>query len=393
MIMHTLLQRTPEEQLSDGYFHTLREILQQPSTWLATCAQMLRASRDVQAILDQAQTLILTGSGSSEYAGDCVRLTLQNELGITAQVIGGGTLLTQGSRALPPLRPAVIVSIARSGDSPESVGAVSLMLETEPQIRHLILTCNQNGGLAVRYRNHPKVRVIALDDRTNDRSLVMTSSFTNMALAARFCGLAHAPEEYSRICESLSRIGDRMLRTDLPNRLGNVARTGFRRAVFLGSDSQLGAVRESALKMLEMTAGRVTTLCETYLGFRHGPMSYVHSDTLVVCFLSSDPLLRAYESDLLQELNRKELGMLKVIAGENVPLDLAGEDDAIIECPGLAEAGDENAPMIYVLVGQLLAFFRCLEEGLRPDSPSETGVIRRVVESFTLHRPEGQLLP
>ena len=85
--------------------------------------------------------------------------------------------------------------------------------------------------------------------------------------------------------------------------------------------------------------------------------------------------------------------MLKVIAGENVPLDLAGEDDAIIECPGLAEAGDENAPMIYVLVGQLLAFFRCLEEGLRPDSPSETGVIRRVVESFTLHRPEGQLLP
>ena len=117
--MHTLLQRTPEEQLSDGYFHTLREILQQPSTWLATCAQMLRASRDVQAILDQAQTLILTGSGSSEYAGDCVRLTLQNELGITAQVIGGGTLLTQGSRALPPLRPAVIVSIARSGRSEE----------------------------------------------------------------------------------------------------------------------------------------------------------------------------------------------------------------------------------------------------------------------------------
>jgi tagatose-6-phosphate ketose/aldose isomerase len=33
----------------------------------------------------------------------------------------------------------------------------------------------------------------------------------------------------------------------------------------------------------------------------------------------------------------------------------------------------------------LLAFFRCLKEGLRPDSPSETGVIQRVVESFTLH--------
>jgi tagatose-6-phosphate ketose/aldose isomerase len=391
--MQTLLQRTPDEQLRDGYFHTLREIFQQPSTWLATCAQMLRAGREVEALLDDAQTLILTGSGSSEYAGDCVRLVLQNEVGITTQVIGGGTLLTQGSRALPPGRPGVIVSIARSGDSPESAGAVSLMLETEPQIRHLILTCNENGGLAVRYQNHPKVRVIALDDRTNDRSLVMTSSFTNLALAARFCGLRHAPEEYLRICESLSRIGDRLLKTDLASRLEDVARSGFRRAVFLGSDLQLGAVRESALKMLEMTAGRVTTLCETYLGFRHGPMSYVHSDTLMVCFLSSEPLLRAYEFDLLQELNRKELGLLKVIVGENVPAGVASGDDAVIECPGLADAGDENAPIIHVVVGQLLAFFRCLEEGLRPDSPSEDGVIRRVVESFTLHRPEGQLLP
>jgi tagatose-6-phosphate ketose/aldose isomerase len=116
-------------------------------------------------------------------------------------------------------------------------------------------------------------------------------------------------------------------------------------------------------------------------------MSYAHSDALIVCFLSSDPMLRAYESDLLSELDQKELGLAKLVVGENIPASLARKNDVIIECPGLAEVGDENAPVIDVIVGQLLAFFRCLEEGLHPDLPSEDGVINRVVQSFTLHYP------
>ncbi len=140
--------------------------------------------------------------------------------------------------------------------------------------------------------------------------------------------------------------------------------------------------------MLEMTAGRVTTMSETYLGVRHGPMSYVHEDTLVVCFLSSDPTLRRYESDLLREFDQKELGLLKVIVGEDVPSDLVREGDVVIECKGLGKIGDDNSPVIDVIAGQLLAFFRCLEEGLRPDSPSEDGVISRVVQTFALHLPQ-----
>jgi D-galactosamine 6-phosphate deaminase/isomerase len=45
--------------------------------------------------------------------------------------------------------------------------------------------------------------------------------------------------------------------------------------------------------------------------------------------------------------------------------------------------------LIDVIVAQLLGFFRCLREGLRPDSPSESGIINRVVQSFTLHVPAG----
>ena len=159
----------------------------------------------------------------------------------------------------------------------------------------------------------------------------------------------------------------------------------FKRALFLGSGARFGAAREAALKMLEMTAGRVTTMSETYLGVRHGPMSYVHEDALIVCFLSSNSALRAYEMDLIRELNRKELGLVKVIVGEKIPSELLRDADVALECPGLIAVGDDNATLINVLAGQILGFFRCMEEQLRPDSPSEDGVISRVVQSFALH--------
>jgi tagatose-6-phosphate ketose/aldose isomerase len=386
-IVAELLAKSTEEQRRLGYFHTLREICQQPSTWIQTCELMRGHAASLQAIVAGIASLTLTGSGSSEYAGDCVRLLLQNELGIVTQAIGGGALLAHGSKALPPGRPGLMVSIARSGDSPESAGTLALMLRTQPGIRHLVLTCNEAGSLARSYQNDPRVLVITLDEETNDEGLVMTSSFTNLVLAARFLGLLGEPARYQSICEQLSRTASAFIREHL-GRLAAVAKAPFKRAVFLGSGSRFGAAREAALKMLEMTAGRVTTMCETYLGLRHGPMSYVHEDTLVVCFLSCDPTLRAYEADLLRELDQKELGLLKVMVGEGVPGDLARESDVVLECKGLEQLGDENFPVIDVIAGQLLAFFRCREEGLRPDSPSEDGVISRVVQTFALHLPQ-----
>ncbi len=382
-----LLSENREEQERLGYFHTLREILQQPSTWLDSAERMLGKAPELSRRMKGIRSLVLTGSGSSEYAGACVRLVLQGALGVAAQTVGGGALLTHGARAIPPERPGLMISLARSGDSPESVGAVSLLLDTEPLLRHLVITCNQQGRLATTYADDPRVEVIALDERTNDRSLVMTSSFTNIVLAARGLALAQFPDRYRALCRDLSQRAERLLGTSFPV-LAGVAAKDFSRVLFLGSGSRFGAARESALKMLEMTAGRVVAIPETYLGLRHGPMSLVHSNTLVVCFLSWDPQIRAYESDLIRELSRKQLGLGKLIFGEHIPQDLAGASDVLLECGGGASLGDEDWPVLDVIVGQVLAFFRCRKEGLQPDSPSSDGVIQRVVQNFTLHRTE-----
>jgi tagatose-6-phosphate ketose/aldose isomerase len=381
-----LFGRPETEQKRLGYFHTLKEICQQPWTWLRTCERMIASQDGLRKDMVGIRSLALTGSGSSEYAAECASFPLKDELRICTESISGGSLLMYGGKVLPLERPGLLVFLARSGDSPESRGALELILDTEPQFRHVVVTCNEQGSLARNSRLHEKVHVITLLPETHDKSLVMTSSFTNLLLAARFIGMRERPDEYRKLCERLSEITGEIIRHNFDT-LAKVAAADFRRAVFLGSGPSFAASREAALKMLELTSGRVTTLCESYLGFRHGPMSYVQDDTLIVCNLSCHPTIRAYEMDLLHELDRKRLGLSKLIVGENIPDSVVREGDEVIECRGLAELGDQETPTVYVVVAQLLAFFRCLEEGLHPDSPSEGGIINRVVETFPLHSP------
>ncbi len=371
-------------QKSLGYQHTLREIMQQPDTWAATCDIAAASQGHLQWAVEGIQSIVLTGSGSSQFVGECVRLGLQQKFGVAVQVTGGGALLTHRRYEIPSSGPALMISFARSGNSPESTAVVARTLETCPEIRHLVITCNRLGKLALEYQDHPRVRVVVLDDRTNDRSLVMTSSFTNMVLATDALISVHEPLEHRRECDKLVGMC-RGLLSSSGSEIARVARLPFRRAVFLGSGSRFGAALESALKMLEMSAGRVATMSETYLGLRHGPMSYIDPETLVVCFLSSDPAVRAYEADLIAELNQKKLGLSKLFFGARIPAHLVKSSDGVIESGGVPGQGDHRAPVLEAVVGQLLAFFRCLEEGLQPDSPSAAGVINRVVADFPLH--------
>jgi tagatose-6-phosphate ketose/aldose isomerase len=380
------------EQDANGYRHTLREIAQQPLTWLETADGVPRRLGAITAALARVAgdgtdgepgAIVLTGSGSSLYAGECLSTPLQERLGIPVHAVAAGDVLTHPAGSLPPNGPCLVVSLARSGNSPESCGVLDAL--PNGRCSHLVITCNRLGRLATSYQGNPRVTTVVLDDKTCDRSLVMTSSFTNMVLAGQILGLTRDAAAYHARGEAVARLGaDVLLR--YVDAIAGVARSAFKSAVYLGSGCRYGAARESALKMLEMTAGRVTTFPETYLGLRHGPMAAVNEDALVVCFLSSDPVIRAYELDLVRELDRKKLGARKVIVGDGIPEEIVGPEDLAVELPGLAGLGDDGAPLLDVLVGQLLAFFRCRAIGLRPDMPSEDGVISRVVGGFALHR-------
>ncbi len=390
-----LLEPTFEEQCARGYGHTLREICQQPITWPETAAHVSQVSDTLaQALADTGidrheGSIVLTGSGSSLYAAECLAFPLQEALGIPVSTVPAGVVLTHATAALPPSGRFLLVSLARSGNSPESRAVVDLLLETLPRARHLFITCNREGALATGFGDETSVRTVVLDEKTNDRSLVMTSSFTNMVLAGQALAEMDHLEAYAARADRLAEAAMRVLR-ESADRLADAARDDLRSAVYLGSGSRLAVAREAALKMVEMTDGRVWTLPESYLGLRHGPMSAVDERTLVVAFLSSNPVTRAYEMDLLRELDRKRLGARRVVVGGGVPPEAApGPSDLVVD---VGDEGLQDTDLLFIdiLAGQLLAFFRCRHEGLRPDAPSVDGVISRVVDTFEIHRgPSG----
>ncbi|MGN6228405.1 MAG: SIS domain-containing protein [Dyella sp.] len=373
------------EQSARGYADTLREILQQPQTWQGTAARLAtdESLALMQALLaSRPAHIVFTGSGSSVYVGECLAPVLQAALGIPCLAIPAGTLLTSRRGVLPPGR-GLLVSIARSGDSPESTGVVDQVLAAEPGYTHLALTCNAQGKLATRYRDEPRMHVQLLDERTNDRSLVMTSSFTNLLLAGTALRHAAAGGADARHADAAAAVAHAVFARH-GDALEAVAQQPLSASVYLGSGAALGAAREAALKMLEMSGGAVRVLSETFLGLRHGPMSWLGDDCSVVAFLSGEPSVRGYEYDLLRELTRKGLGLTRVVVGEAIPADVLGEGGVAIELPGFYALEEAQQLMVHVVVGQLLAFFRCLALGQRPDAPSQ-GVLTRVVESFVIH--------
>ncbi|HEU0276585.1 MAG TPA: tagatose-6-phosphate ketose isomerase [Rhodanobacteraceae bacterium] len=369
-----------EQRRRLGCVDTLREILQQPATWHATGGQLPGAAAQAvlaKALADRPDNIVLTGSGSSLYVGECLAPALQARLGIACRAVAAGTLLVERQDVLPP-GAGLLVSIARSGNSPESIGVVDAMLAEAPRWRHLAVTCNAEGGLATRYRKETKVSTLLLADATNDRSLVMTSSSTNLVLAGS--GLLPEPvdaEPAAAVAEALfTQYGD------------TLAAWGARpqdAIVYLGDGASWGAAREAALKMLEMSAGALRVMAETSLGMRHGPMAWLRRDSTLVSFLSGDASLRAYQIDLLGELTEKRLARHRIVVGEKLDPAYVGPDGLALELAGLYALPAPQQAMIHIVVGQLLAFFQSLAQGQAPDAPSQ-GTLTRVVKPFPLHR-------
>lgn len=378
------LREVPEGwQRSEGYGHTLDEIWQQPELWRNTARRMNAGRERWEAVTNGAAALVLTGSGSSYYAGKCVETAIQERTGKPVLAIEAGELLLLGAGVLPTARPLVVVSLSRSGDSPESSALIERMLEDEPAVRHLVITCNPEGRMASLWPGEPRVSVMVLDERCCDRSLVMTSSFTSLVVAS--LALGYREPEYLAAVESVAG-GVAGLLNGPMDAVEEFPVEHVERMVAVGSGALQGAALETALKMLEMTDGRVLTRAESSLGLRHGPMCALRERSLLFMPLPSQETRRAYVLDLLEEIDRKGLGGWKVLVGAGPGGVSANKRELVVEMPELAGLGDEWVAVASVVVGQLLAFRRCRAEGLRPDGPSVENSITRVVGKFRLHR-------
>jgi len=361
---------------------TILEIGQQPDAWREVAG---RTDEDATRFLAELVTrpdlrIILTGAGSSAFAGEIAAPALRRHLKRRVEAIPTTDIVAGPLNFLERETPTLMVSFGRSGNSPESLATTALADELVDDVWHLILTCDRDGKLGRAHAGRANSLVVFMPERTNDVGFAMTSSLTSMLLSCLLLLGPASPGDADALATAAQHV------VDLQPDVRALAQTKKQRFVYLGSGPLEGLSRESALKLLELTAGEVVTYFDSPLGFRHGPKSVLDADTLVVVYVSTDPHTRLYDLDIIAEI-RGQLGQdaVTVLSTEPIP---AKYGPAVV-LPGLVGMDDALVALPYLVFAQYLALFTSLEYRKTPDNPFPSGEVSRVVKGVTIHPMTG----
>jgi tagatose-6-phosphate ketose/aldose isomerase len=383
--MLKLVDAPEDEKKAKGTEYTPAEIYQQPEMWRQTLEILSSQEEEIREYLggETDRRILLTGAGTSAFIGLCLEGLFNKVSDFEARAVGTTEIITDPDAYFLEGQKYFLVHFARSGNSPESVGTFVLGEESKADIKHIVITCNKDGKLAEMGRKTGgRSLLILLPEKTNDKSLAMTSSFSSMVIAGQYLASVKDAAGYAGICGEVAEAGRQILGNAM-DELEALCNEGFERAVFLGSNTLFGCAKECHLKLQEETDGKVVGKFDTFLGLRHGPEAVIHDSTIVVYLLSEDPLVRRYELDLMNGVQRKGIGMKKVAVCKQAEDEVRAAADIVIE-HGCDVPDDYQSPA-YVIVGQALGVFRSLAYGLKPDSPSEAGVISRVVQGVQIY--------
>ncbi|HEP1521028.1 TPA: SIS domain-containing protein [Streptococcus pyogenes] len=371
---------------------TTKEIKQQPALWQETMTSFDITKEALvsflKAVYESANgnrvRVIFTGAGTSEYVGNTICPYL-NKVGNRQRYffdsIASTDLVAAPEYYLAEEETVLLVSFARSGNSPESVAAVNLINQLVPNSYHLIITCAKDGELAKKAQQDDHSFLYLMPEAANDAGFAMTGSFTCMMLAALLIF-----DDANSIAQKEAYVTDMILAgqavIDQERRLQELADLGFERLVYLGSAGLAKLTQEAQLKMLELTAGQVATLYESSMGFRHGPKSFINDRTLVIGFVNNEAYVRQYDLDMLEEIQADGIALktLALLQGGDINFS---EDQFRLDTRHLLPDAYLAFPMI--LVAQTLALLTAVTLGNSPDTPSATGTVNRVVKGVTIH--------
>ena len=379
-----------------GGAHTAAEIAQQPAVWKEVRALVARNSARINEFLEPLLAhkdlrIILTGAGTSAFIGKCMAPQMLQKLGRRVEAIPTTDLVSGPELFFQRDVPTLMVSFARSGSSPESLAAVNLANWFCGKIHHLIFTCNEQGELFQNSLGKKNVCTVLLPHQTHDRGFAMTSSFTSMLYSASLVfDLVGMQEANSRMISSAA--ADVIARS-LPL-IRSMVDQRFERVVYLGSNELCGLAQEAALKLLELTDGKVVAVFDSPLGFRHGPKTIVNDRTLVVVFLSNQSYTRQYDLDLLRELQRDgKAGRVVALSAGAGAGAIAGAIDKqqlednpdYFQIDGVGQASNLELALPYIVFAQIFSFLQSLAVGNTPDQPSSSGTVSRVVRGVQIY--------
>ncbi|MGY5851412.1 SIS domain-containing protein [Salegentibacter sp. F14] len=366
--------------------HTETEIEGQPKLWDAIYDLVLRKKPEIKQFLlplfhKQNLQIILTGAGSSAFIGEAAQGLVQKNTGCNTKAIATTDIVTHPHLFFQPKNPTLLISFARSGNSPESVETVKLADSYCKEAYHLIITCNKDGELMNYARgNSTRSYAILLPEASNDKSLAMTGSFTSMLLTVLLISDIEKIDLKRNEVEQILLQGNLLLEN--AQNFKEISASDFERVVFLGSGPMLGVARECQLKLQELTDGKVICKHDSFLGFRHGPRSVTNNKTLLVYLFSPNDHVYKYELDLALSIAKDPRNIPCLSIGRELNKKLKPSLNIDLK---LKQEQDLNI-IPASLVGQLLGFYKSLELNLNPDNPSVSGSISRVVQGVTIYK-------
>nr|WP_288526682.1 SIS domain-containing protein [uncultured Romboutsia sp.] len=371
--------------------NTAKEIIQQPDTWRESVKNLIKNKIEIKSFIDSFLSkkefrIILTGAGTSAFAGEVCEPYLTSLLNKRVEAIATTDLVASPKSYFIKGMPTLLISFARSGNSPESVHAVNLASQLVDDLYQIVITCNENGKLAKNTVNDEKSLLLLMPPQTNDLGFAMTSSFTTMVLNAMAVFNINNIENFSSDVDKLSNSVNDFIENNI-EKVTSLSNEDFERIVYLGSSTSKGIARESALKVLELTAGKVNASYDTPLGFRHGPKSVVDDETVSVIYISNDEYTRKYDLDLAKEMLAHKKNDKVVIVGDNIEEDILNKADYVFNVENINYNVENKVllPLQQIIFGQMLSFLKSVNLGITPDNPCPTGEVNRVVQGVILH--------
>ena len=384
-----MLNYTKEELLELGAEITTREIYQQPDVWKeafeayqAKCEEIAAFLQDIADRHDYIK-VILTGAGTSAYVGDTLVpyfKEVYDERKWNFNAIATTDIVANPETYLKKDVATVLVSFARSGNSPESVATVDLAKALVDDLYQVTITCAAEGKLALQAHGDERNLLLLQPAASNDAGFAMTSSFTSMMLTAL---LVFDPTEFAVKAERFEVVSS-LARKVLDNAedVKELVDLDFNRVIYLGAGPFFGLAHEAQLKILELTAGQVATMYESPVGFRHGPKSLINEDTVVLVFGTTIDYTRKYDLDLVREVAGDQIARRVVLLSDQA-FGLENVKEVALGCDGVLN--DIYRVFPYIVYAQLFALLTSLKVENKPDTPSPTGTVNRVVQGVIIH--------
>ncbi len=387
-----MFEKSVEELTAMGANITTAEIRQQPELWEDTLGIYRSNLAKVEEFLAEARamangrlTVIFTGAGTSDYVGDTIAPYLRRHGDTDAyefKAIATTDLVSAPYDFLRAKDPTLLVSFARSGNSPESLAAVDVVRQVVDDVRFLNVTCAPEGRLAVQSADDPHALTLLIP-RANDKGFAMTGSYSCMALLATLIFDSAPDDEKAAWVRAASEMGAEVVSRE--NEVAAFLAGNYDRVTYLGSGSFGGLAQEAQLKILELAHGLTATSFDTSMGYRHGPKSFVDDKTLVFVFVNNDAYTRQYDLDILHEIAGDDIAMKTVAVQQAGETEFGGESFTFAGHDALPEA---YAALPFVMVAQVVSLLNSVKVGNTPDTPSPTGTVNRVVKGVTIHSLE-----